>query len=217
MPFRGWPAEAFDFFEGLEADNTKAYWNDHRDIYLEQIRGPLEALFDEVADEFGPGRVFRPYRDVRFSADKSPYKTNVAGSASDATGSVFYASLWSEGLMSASGYYQPARDQLERYRRAVDSPAGGGLERIVASLEDAGYDIGGEALKRSPRGFPADHPRARLLRFKGVTVGRRWKPAAWMGTRKAKDRIVEVWRAAAPLNAWLHDHVGPTEEPADRR
>lgn len=65
VAFRGWPAEAIEFFEGLEADISKAYWQDHKDIYERSVRGPMEELLAELAPEFGEGTIFRPYRDVR--------------------------------------------------------------------------------------------------------------------------------------------------------
>ena len=75
MSFRGWPAEAITFYEGLEADNSKTYWTANKDVYESAVVAPFRALSDEVAEMFGLLRLFRPYRDVRFSKDKSPYKT----------------------------------------------------------------------------------------------------------------------------------------------
>jgi uncharacterized protein (TIGR02453 family) len=216
LAFKGFPAEAFDFYEGLEADNTKAYWTDHKSTYETCVRAPMDALLEELAGEFGPGKVFRPYRDVRFSADKSPYKT-ACGAVSVLEGSVFYVQISADGLLAASGYYQMAKDQIERYRLAVAEPAGKELAEIVDALEKDRFEIGGEALKRVPRGFDPDHPRARLLRHKGVTAHRHFTPAAWMGTAKAKERVASAWRAAGPLNAWLRAHVGPSLEAADPR
>jgi uncharacterized protein (TIGR02453 family) len=212
VAFRGWPAEAVEFYEGLEADNTKAYWQDHRQVYETCVRAPMEALLEKVEPEFGKGKIFRPYRDVRFSADKSPYKTAIAAVAAQ-EGSVFYVQLSADGLFAASGYYQMARDQVGRFRTAVDGDATGDeLARIVAQLVKDGYEVGGEALRRAPRGFRPDHPRIQLLLHKGVTMGRSWPPAAWLGTARAADRVIGVWRAAGPLNAWLQTHVGPTAE-----
>jgi uncharacterized protein (DUF2461 family) len=75
MTFHGWPAEALEFFEGLEADNSKVYWQRNRDVYDGMVRTPMEELLKELAPDWGEGRIFRPYRDIRFSSDKSPYKT----------------------------------------------------------------------------------------------------------------------------------------------
>ena len=213
MAFRGWPAEAIEFYEGLEADNSKAYWQDNKDVYDRCVRAPMEALLERVAGEFGTGKIFRPYRDVRFSSDKSPYKTNI-GAVAYRDGSVFYVALSAEGLFAGSGYYRMARDQLARFRRAVaDDASGPVIDRAVAALEGKGFLIGGEELRTAPRGFSADHPRARLLRHKGLTVGQAFAPAAWLGTAKAADRVVRVWRAAAPVDEWLATHVGPSNEP----
>lgn len=80
--FQGWPAEAVEFYQGLEADNSKVYWQAHRGSYDDHVRRPMEQLLAELGTEFGEGRIFRPYRDVRFSADKSPYKTAIAATLS---------------------------------------------------------------------------------------------------------------------------------------
>jgi uncharacterized protein (DUF2461 family) len=77
MAFRGWRAEALEFFEGLEADNSKTYWQRNKGVYEQLVRAPMEELLAELAPEWGEGRIFRPYRDIRFSADKTPYKTHI--------------------------------------------------------------------------------------------------------------------------------------------
>ena len=217
MAFKGWPPEAITFYEGLEVDNSKDYWTAHKQVYEQSVRAPMEALLAEVESEFGAPKVFRPYRDVRFSADKSPYKTNCAA-VCGTDDSVYYLSLSADGLFVGSGYYMLDKQQLDRYRRAVDGDASGSqLERVVKSLEKAGYDVGGhETLKSAPRGFSTDHPRIHLLRQKGLTMGKSYPPAKWLSTAKAKDRVVEVWRAAKPLNQWLVEHVGPSAERPER-
>jgi uncharacterized protein (TIGR02453 family) len=216
MGFRGWPPEALTFYEGLEADNSKAYWTAHKDVYEECVRAPMEALAEEVRDEVGPLHVFRPYRDVRFSKDKTPYKTAIGAAGETEGGSVVYVQLSAAGLFAASGHYRPAPDQLERFRVAVaDDRAGSQLESVVAGLRKAGYDVGGEALKVAPRGYPRDHPRVALLRHKGVTAGRTYAPAKWLHTARAKDRVLQAWREAAPLHAWLDRHVGPSTLPPE--
>src|SRR4029077_17642390 len=75
MAFQGWPEAALDFYDGLEEDNSKAYWTAHKAIYDEAVRGPMTDLTEELGKDFGETKIFRPNRDIRFSADKSPYKT----------------------------------------------------------------------------------------------------------------------------------------------
>ena len=77
MGFSGWSPEAVEFFEGLRADNTRTYWGLHKEFYETSVRGPMADLLDELSAEFGPGRIARPYRDIRFRADKAPYKTEI--------------------------------------------------------------------------------------------------------------------------------------------
>ncbi len=210
MAFRGWPAEAIEFFEGLEADNSRTYWQAHKHVYEEAVRAPMDELLAELAPDFGEGKVFRPYRDVRFSSDKSPYKTRIY--AAMAGGG--YVQLSADGLGVARGYYMLAPDQLERYRRAVaDEGPGAELVRIAAEIEGAGVEvIGHGSLKTVPRGYPKDHPRADLLRHKGLTTWKHWPPARWLGTKAAKDRVVTVLRTSEPLQKWLDTHVGPSEQ-----
>lgn len=208
MPFRGWPAEALDFFDGLAADNSRTYWQANKDTYERLVRAPMDALLAELAPEFGPPKVFRAYRDVRFSADKTPYKTNIGAMVGQSN----YVQLSSNGLGAGSGVFHMAPDQLDRYRRAVaDDATGGVLAAIVAGLEAEGIGlIAHDVLKTAPRGYPRDHPRADLLRRKGVAAWKEWPPAPWLGTKAAKNRVVAFLRTAEPLRTWLSDHVGPS-------
>jgi uncharacterized protein (TIGR02453 family) len=208
MAFRGWPVEAVEFYEGLEADNTRTYWQDHKSVYDDLVRGPMDELLAELAPKFGAGRIFRANRDVRFSRDKSPYKTAI-GATLERGG---YVQFSAEGLATGCGLYMPAPDQLERYRQAVaDDHSGRQLVRIVERARSAGLEITAhDTLKTAPRGYPKDHPRIELLRHKGLIAWKQWPVGAWLGTRKAKDRVVEVLQAAKPLNDWLNKHVGPS-------
>ena len=205
MAFKGWKVEALEFFDGLEVENTKAYWTRNKETYETLVRGPMEELLTELAPQFGEGKIFRPYRDVRFSADKSPYKTNIAAVVRDG-----YIHLSAEGLGVGSGMWQMAPDQLERYRAAVDADrTGKALERLAADMETEGYGVHGHGeLKTAPKGYPKDHPRVDLLRYKGLTAWKSWPPAPWLGTAKAKDKIIAFLEAAKPLNAWLKKNVG---------
>ena len=205
MAFRGWPIEAVEFYEGLEADNSKVYWQEHKAVYERQVKAPMEELLAELADEFGEGKLFRPYRDVRFSADKTPYKTTCAATLGSG-----YVAFSADGLSVGSGLYMPEPATLTRFRAVVDADdTGTELAVIVADLHRAGYQtMAHEVLKTAPRGFPKDHPRIELLRHKGIAMMKSWPVGAWLGTRKAKDRVVTALRAAAPLNEWLARHVG---------
>ena len=215
MAFTGWSNEAVEFFEGLEMDNSRAYWQANKPVYDEKVRRPMEELLDELAKEFGEGKIFRPNRDVRFSLDKSPYKTNIAATLSKGG----YISFSADGLGVGSGMYMPMTDQLDRLRRAIaDDKTGAALEKLVRNVRAQGIEISAhEELKTAPKGYPKDHPRIELLRMKGLITWKQWPVAAWLRTAKAKDRIVDVLHAAKPVNAWLDKHVGATTMSIDRR
>jgi uncharacterized protein (TIGR02453 family) len=215
MAFRGWPAEALEFYEGLEADNSKVYWTEHKALYEQSVYGPMVELLAELAPEHGAGKIFRPYRDVRFSADKSPYKTAIHARLERGG----YIRLSAKGLGVGSGMYMMAPDRLDRYRRAVaDDQTGAELAELIGRLRGDRIDvIGHEELKTVPRGYPKDHPRADLLRYRGLVAWREWPAAKWLGTAAAKRRVADFLTATRPLNDWLAVHVGESTQPARER
>ena len=207
--FAGFPERALIFYEGLEADNSKPYWTDNKTVYEECVRAPLVALLAELEPEFGAGKVFRPYRDVRFSKDKTLYKTNAA-----ATAGGHYVSLSADGLFVGGGYYHCAPDQVTRLRRAIaDDVRGGALEKVLATLRRSSFDIGGERVTRAPSGFAADHPRIDLLKHKALVASKSFEPADWLHEREALTRIRRAWRSVVPLADWLDANVGPSDRP----
>ena len=206
--FRGWPEEFQRFFIGLEVDNSKRYFEANRKVYEDAVKAPMVALMDSLAEEYGEGKVFRPNRDIRFSKDKSPYKTNIAGTAGMG-GNGGYISLDARGLTVAAGRYEMTQPQVVKYRKRVAADSTGApLAAIVAKLEKAGYGIGGEALKRVPAGLPQDHPRARLLRHKILYIYKNFGLNPWLGSGVARKHIVKVFSDAEPLNDWLRRNAG---------
>jgi uncharacterized protein (TIGR02453 family) len=209
MAFKGWPDSALAFYEGLEADNSKAYWLDHKETFERDVKGPMDALLAELTNEFGETKLFRPYRDTRFSRDKSPYKTAIAARIGDG-----YIQFSADGLFTGAGMYHMMPDQLARFRKAIDADKSGqSLERVVATVTKSGLDVHApEELKSAPKGYPKDHPRIELLRMKGLVAARSWEPAAWLATAAAKKRVVDALRATKPLRTWLETNVGPSTE-----
>jgi uncharacterized protein (TIGR02453 family) len=191
-------------------DNTKQFWTAHKEFYLTSVLDPMQALLAELEQEFGEGRIFRPYRDTRFSSDKSPYKTNIA--AHNGAG---YISLSSDALGVGSGLYMPAPDQLTRFRAAVaDERSGTELLALLKELRTKRIPVTAhETLKSAPRGYAKDHPRIDLLRWKGVTAWKEWPVGPWLGTAGSKRRIVEFLRATGPLREWLDRNIGTAGGP----
>lgn len=206
--FSGFPPEALHFYEGLEADNSKAYWTEHRPLYEAACKAPMAALCEALGD-FGEFKIFRPYNDVRFSANKALYKTHIGAVTETEGGTLYYVQLGATGLFVAAGYHNMAADQVERYREAVAGEAGAELDTILAAAK-ARYQIGGEALKVAPRGYPRDHPRVRWLRHKGVTLGKAFPVARWLHTKAVVDRVRAAWNDAADVSKWMDRHVGPS-------
>lgn len=210
--FEGFPKKGLKFLRDLTKNNDRDWFKANKPIFEEYVKGPIEAFVADAEPEFGPGKVFRIYRDVRFSKNKDPYKTH-ASAVFEKSGLVFYMHIEPKEMFVATGCYQMQKDQLKRFYAAIDDEKSGKqLERLVAAAEKAGYEIGGEALKNAARGYPRDHVRARFLKHKGLTISQRWKKAAWWHSVEMGERVVKAWRGGAKLNAWLAENVGPSTE-----
>ena len=214
--FGGFRRPAFEWFTDLEGDNSKRWFEAHRETYERDVRGQLEAMLEELTGDFnGRVKMFRQHRDIRFSKDKSPYKTATYGLIADRPGSYagLYAQLTAAGLFAGTGYYRLSPDQLERYRERAAGRAGAGLERMLDGLVADGFTLMGDELRTVPRGYPRDHPRAAVLRRRAVAGGRRLKAAKGRGISRdrALAHVRETWRALAPLNRWLDRNVGAAE------
>jgi uncharacterized protein (TIGR02453 family) len=205
MSFSGWPEEALDFYDGLAADNSKTYWTANKQVYEAAVLRPMTELVEELAPEFGEAKIFRPYRDIRFSKDKTPYKTHIGALVGRG-----YVQFSAQGLAAGNGMYGMAPDQLDRYRQAVVSDrTGAELEDAIAAIEKEGIGVSGrDVLKSAPRGYPADHPRIGLLRYKGIVAWKEWPVETWLETAAARDRVAGFLRATRPLIIWLADNVG---------
>lgn len=224
MEFSGFGEHAVEFYDGLLADNTKAYWEDNVEVYREHVHGPMEVLLAELTPEFGGGpggefgepKVFRPYRDVRFARDKTPYKTHCGGVIERGRGAgAYYVEVSSAGLRTGGGCFHLQPDQLARFRQAVDTEVHGpALEKILAELREAGWTIAGDALRTKPRGYAADHPRLDLLKYRSVYAVRVWEPDDTLHERACLDRVRTAWRQVRDFNEWARDHVGVSEKPA---
>ena len=213
--FEGFKRDVRDWFVGLEANNSKEYFGANRQFFEAAIRGQVEALLDELSEQFGGEvKLFRQNRDIRFSRDKSPYKTNTYGvlHGPEIAGEGLYASISATGLVAGSGYHVMARDQVERYRDAVvDDRYGSELEALVAEAQSEGLEIWGESLATAPRGYPKEHQRIELLRRKSLALGARLAFGRGISRTSGLEFVAGTWRSAAPVTRWLDQHVGHGE------
>jgi uncharacterized protein (TIGR02453 family) len=216
--FEGFRPEVRHWFEGIEADNSREYFTASRDFFEESIRGQMGALLDELGGQFGGEvKMFRQNRDIRFSPDKSPYKTNTYGVVygSEIADQGLYASISASGLVAGSGDHMMTRDQLDRYGERVShdrhEPE---LARRVTEAEGAGLELWGESLATAPRGYPKGS-RADLRR-KSLSLGARMKFGDAISRADGLQLVTKTWRAAAPVTGWLDEHVGASAVPMGR-
>jgi uncharacterized protein (TIGR02453 family) len=218
--FAGMPDEGLAFLEDLEERNTKEFFQTNKGVFTEHVQAPFAALVEAAATRLrrsvpglGQPKVFRIYRDLRFSRDKTPYKTSMSASvpsrpgAEDGgpgVGTGYYVNVGPAGLYTASGLYHADRPDLERVRAAIADPdTGPELEAILAKAAGKGLEPYLDPLQRMPRAWPADHPRAGLLKARSLVLNRQHDRAPWLQTAELLDHLVADWKAMIPFNRWL--------------
>jgi len=208
VSFTGFPVAALDFYDDLEVDNTKSYWEKHKATYDNDVKAPMTALVAALAPEFAPDgqsyKVFRPYRDVRFSKDRTPYKTNQGAYVSVAQATGFYVEISARGVRTGGGCWELSGERLAQFRDAVvDDKRGAQLTRITNKLQRSGWELRGEQLKTAPRGYDAAHRRIDLLRRKSLYAGHQHGFDEVIHTPRLLDEVRADWRDLRPLVDWL--------------
>jgi uncharacterized protein (TIGR02453 family) len=202
--FTGFPAAALDFYDDLEVDNTKTFWTAHKQVYEQAVRTPMTALVAALEEEFGEAKVFRPYRDVRFARDKTPYKTNQGATVAYGPSTGWYVEVAAPGVRVGAGFYDASPDRLARIRTAIDDDRRGKqLQRVLTKLQKAGWELRGDKLKTTPRGYDADHPRIELLRHRSLWVAKSYGFEPVIHTPALLDLIRADWRSAKALVEWV--------------
>ncbi len=218
--FQGFNAGAFEWFTGLEEDNSRDYFNATRQRYDADVRSPFTLMLEELRGTFGGTiHVFRQQNDMRF-APASPYKTRTYGvlDFDEPVRARLYADISARGLYAGTGYHRLASDQLRRYRDGVvDEQLGARLAAALLATQQDRLELISDSLTAVPRGYPRDHPRDELLKFRSLLVRRLKSGEPGIGRDDALNHVAGTWRAAATLTSWLDEHVGPsTLAPRDR-
>lgn len=210
--FDGFPREALRFLAELEDNNTREWFKANRSRYEEFLVGPAKALGADLAPTFGQLKLFRPYRDTRFHPGP-PIKESFGMKIGDVYAGGGYVELSLDGLLIGSGIYMTAPDQVERWRKAVDDGRKAApLIKAIAKAEAAGFALSDPDLKRVPRGYAPDHPRAELLKRKRFALFLRDpKPGKWLHSAECGTRIATALATTRPFTRWLETNVGPPE------
>lgn len=232
--FEGFPKQTFELLRGLRKNNSKEWFDRHRDDYdadyveparrfVEAIGPKLRALSRTVRYEPKVnGSIFRIQRDTRFSKDKTPYKTHLdlwfwEGEKRGWDTPGFFLRLTPESVMAGAGMHQLARAALDRYRRAVlDDRSGNALVKLLEKVRAAGYAIGGATRKTVPRGLDPAHPRATLLLHEALHAGLEMPLPESVHTAGFVAECLRHFRATAPVSRWLLEHVVGSEGRAER-
>jgi uncharacterized protein (TIGR02453 family) len=225
VAFRGFDRDAMQFWHELASQMSRDWFAANKQRYQSVWVEPMLALLREIARGLAPTYkpralaepgVLRIYRDLRFARDKSPYKTHIAGiirlkgaAIAEAGIAVLYLHLGLDEEYVGVGCYQFDERRVARWRRAVVGSPGRALLQIIASLRRKGYDAGPyEQYARVPRGFAPDHPRAELLKYKGLICGFPAIPAGLLHKPELARWLLGHAKATAPLVIWLRRTLG---------
>jgi uncharacterized protein (TIGR02453 family) len=205
--FTGFPPQALDFYDDLEVDNTRSFWDEHKGTYDYSVRRPMVALCAALAPEFGEAKVFRPFRDVRFAKDKTPYKTAQGAFVGVGPATGWYVEVSARGVRTGAGFYDATGPRIAAIRAAIDDDrTGRELESMIQKFEGGGWRIGGHTLKTAPRGYDVDHPRIELLRHKSLTIGHDYGFEPIIHTPELLEAVRDDWRTLRPFVEWVTDH-----------
>jgi uncharacterized protein (TIGR02453 family) len=223
--FVGFEKNAMQFWHELAEEMNRDWFLRNKQRYEAQWVRPMTALLGEVTAKLAkaysplvlaPPKVMRIHRDVRFSADKAPYKTHIGAVAAikgrklgDGGPAAMYIHIGKDEDFVGVGTYMFDARQLAKWRKLVAGKQGAEIEKLIGRLRKAGYEVGGhDDYKRVPRGFDPDHPRAALLKLKGLTASPPDIPRGLIHKPDFAKWIIEHGRALAPLVIWLHKNLG---------
>jgi len=212
--FGGFDPQAMQFWHELSTEMNRDWFVENKPRYEALWVTPMQALLEEIHPKLAkayapltlaPPKVMRIHRDVRFSKDKTPYKLHIGAMTKLATGHVaIYLHLGLDEEFVGAGCYFFDAPQLARWRKAVIGKPGEALDTIIGKLRKRGYEVGGhDDYKKVPRGFDAEHPRAELLKLKGLTAGPPPMPKGLLHKPALAGWLVEHAVAMAPLVTWL--------------
>ena len=219
--FDGFPEATFRFLRGITKNNDKKWFEAHRDEYDAGYVEPAKAFVEAIGPrlrkisktvQFEPrvnGSLFRINRDVRFGKDKTPYKNHIDlwfwhGDRRGWDSPGFFFRMFADELILGAGMHRFEKASLDAYREAVVAPKSGReLAKTVASLERAGYRVGGATRKTVPRGFDREHERAPLLLYEGLFAEITRKPGKEARSPRFVDVCADHFAATWPVARWL--------------
>jgi uncharacterized protein (TIGR02453 family) len=202
--FTGFPSQALDFYDDLEVDNTRTFWEKHKGTYEYSVKRPMVALCAALGEEFGEAKVFRPYRDVRFAKDKTPYKTAQGAFVEVGPATGWYVEISARGVRTGAGFYDATGERIARIRAAIDDDRrGNDLAAMIKKLEATGWVIGGHVLKTAPRGYDLSHPRIDLHRHKSLTIGHDYGFEPIIHSPELLEAVRDDWRTLRPFVEWV--------------
>ncbi len=202
--FTGFPQQALDFYDDLEVDNSRTFWEKHKGTYEYSVKRPMVALCAALGEEFGEAKVFRPYRDVRFAKDKTPYKTAQGAFVEVGPAIGWYVEISARGVRTGAGFYDATGERIAHIRAAIDDDRrGNDLAAMIKKLEANGWVIGGHVLKTAPRGYDLSHPRINLLRHKSLTIRHDYGFEPIIHTPELLEAVRDDWRTLRPFVEWV--------------
>lgn len=221
--FEGFPKQAFQFFKDIGANNNREWFQEHKQDYIHHVQTPAVSFLVALGERLklispaitydtrtnGAGSLMRIYRDIRFSKDKSPYKTHIGMNLWEGTSKKetpgYHFWMDRKGGAVYGGFHVFPKPFIPAYREAVAAEASGkALAQAVDEIASTdGFEVLGEQLKRVPPGYAPDHPRGDLLRYKGLYARGPLLTPEILRSAEAIDVCFEHAHTLAPLHKWF--------------
>ena len=224
--FKRFSDKTFQFFKDLENNNTREWFEDNRSVFEEHVMNPAQEFVMEMGERLKSlcpkivaipktdKSIFRIYRDVRFSKDKTPYKTHLGiflweGPRKKLGNPGFYLQLDKSQILIACGLYQLPSELVKPYRDAVsDFKKGSEVAKILKKItKNSSYKLGGSHYKRVPRGYDPENPNAELLLHNGLYLYHEGAVPKEVYSSDFLDYALGVFKDIMPLHKWIRDNI----------
>lgn len=209
--FTGFGKDLIKYYLQLEENNNREWFHAHRAMYDENVAVPLKNLAADLSLDFGPVKIFRPYRNVRFWPDLPPLNEHASLTADAEYNSAFYLRIDADGMLLGAGNWQPSKAQLTQFRAIAATETGARVIRdLLDEMQKHLFELMTDnALKSAPRGYPKDHPNIDLLRLKSLSLSAHLAPGPWLYSSKCRDKVMTGWQALTPWIHWLRANLPP--------
>ena len=209
--FSGFGKDLIKYYIQLEENNNREWFHANRAMYDVNVAIPLKKLAEDLSVNYGPIKIFRPYRNVRFWPDLPPLNEHASLTANAEANSAYYLRIDADGMLLGAGNWQPSKAQLTQFRVIASTDSGAqAIRSVLAKVQAHGFELSTDnALKSAPRGYAKDNPNIGLLRLRSLSLSAHFAPGPWLYSSDCLTKVLLGWQTLTPWIQWLRSHLPP--------